>query len=119
MIGYLKAHDLKSIQNKIGILYLLNVMDIVFTLILLKTGFFVEANSFMAPIIDKPIITIMLKVFLVFVLLVILSYRIKDATEFQLRFSNYILNVANLAYLTINLSHIVWSIYSIYLIFFI
>jgi hypothetical protein len=48
MIAFIKNYSLDNIKNKLLMLYILNVTDIVFTLLLLSTGFYMEANGLMS-----------------------------------------------------------------------
>ena len=50
IISVLKTGDLSSIRRKLIALYIFNVTDIVFTLFLVNTGMFLEANTIMAPL---------------------------------------------------------------------
>ena len=102
--------SLTKVKRKLALLFILNVLDIVFTLILLKTGLFKEANFIMAVVIDNPYLALFLKVLLVGVLLFLLSKRIEGANGKQLVYSNYIINVMCVIYILINLSHIMWCI---------
>lgn len=99
-----------KVKRKLAILFMLNVSDIIFTLILLKTGLFKEANFIMAVVVDNPYLSLFLKVLLVGGLLFLLSKRIEKANNKQLVYSNYIINGMCFIYILINLSHIMWCI---------
>lgn len=108
MMNFLKYSSLKTIRKKFLILYLLNIMDIILTLLLLNTGFFVEANKFMLEIVQEPLLCFSIKVIIPGLLLHYIFRRIKKATDKQLRYSNYIINSAIFVYFLINSTHILW-----------
>ncbi len=110
MISYIIDNSYSSIKSKLKILYILNITDIIFTLILLKTGLFKEVNSIMLFIVDSITLSILVKVGLVGFLIYYLIKRMKKATYKQLKISNTIIVVAVFIFLIINLSHIIYSI---------
>jgi hypothetical protein len=108
MISFIKDFSLHSIKLKLLLLYLLNVTDIVFTLILLKTGYFKELNILLVNIVNNPTACVGLKVVLPAILLLYIFIRLKKASEQQLRISNLVINIGISIYVIINLSHFVW-----------
>lgn len=117
MYDLLRKYDLKTVRVKLLIIYILNTLDIVFTLILFPTGLFTEKNIIMINIIKNPFYSIILKVFIVGIFIVLLCIRIKKATKQQLFYSNIIINCCLLCYLFIIFTHIIWSIISLYFFF--
>ncbi|GAA0857563.1 MULTISPECIES: DUF5658 family protein [Clostridium] len=107
---FIKANDYNNLKRKLFLLYFLNVSDIVLTLLLLKTGYFMEANSIMVDIVSSPLLSIFLKVFVVLMLILFLCRRMRHANSKQLFYSNIIICFAVLIYIVINLSHILWII---------
>ncbi|WP_423230048.1 DUF5658 family protein [Clostridium baratii] len=107
---FIKEYSYKNIKKKIQLLYFLNVTDIIFTLILLKTGMFKEANSVMVNIVENQALSIMIKVVIIGLLLYYLVKRMLMATNKQLYISNYIINVALGIYIIINLMHITYIV---------
>lgn len=108
MIAFIKNYNLISIKKKFLLLYLLNVTDIIFTLLLLQTGYFQEVNFFMVKAVESPIISILIKVFMPAVLLTYLYHQIKNADTSQLRVSNIAVNISLTIYTFVNLTHLVW-----------
>lgn len=88
-LKYIKCYTLPNIQRKLILLFILNSLDIIFTLILLSTGLFIEANILMANIIESPIVALGLKFGLIGGLIGLEYKRIVDATEKQLFFIVY------------------------------
>lgn len=108
MISFIKNYNLNSIKVKLILLYILNVLDISLTVLLLRTGFFVEANYFMSSIVTSPLRYILIKILLPAILLICLFIRIKSATQHQLKKSNYCINIITGVYVFIDLSHVLW-----------
>lgn len=67
-----------------------------------------EANPFMIKAVQNLSISFILKIVLPAILLLYLSLRIKKATDYQLKISNIIINIATTAYALINVSHLIW-----------
>ena len=110
IISVLKTGDLDSIRRKLNALYILNVMDILFTICLVNTGMFLEANAVMASLVNnRQILSVIIKVVIPFVLLVWIYQRMKDATAKQLYQSNIIINGCLILYGIINISHVICS----------
>lgn len=108
MITFVKDYTIKSIKNKLIFLYSLNVADIMFTLLLLSTSFFMEANTLMVGVTQSPTISFILKVVLPAILLVYIFFRMQNATVEQLKKSNFLIMGIIALYTLINISHLVW-----------
>jgi membrane-bound ClpP family serine protease len=108
MIAFIKNYNLETIRKKFIILYLLNVADIIFTLLLLQTGYFEEVNLLMVKAVQSPIVSLLLKVILPAILLFYMYCRIKSADASQLKVSNIAVNISLSIYTVVNLSHVVW-----------
>lgn len=83
-------------------------MDVIFTLLLLNTGFYREANFFMIKIVQNTSLSLLLKIILPAVLLIIIYSRMKEAADHQLKISNYFINGITIFYVLINISHFVY-----------
>ncbi|WP_423738980.1 DUF5658 family protein [Clostridium cibarium] len=116
MKSFITGFNLNNIKIKFIILYIFNVTDIFFTLILYKTGYFLEANLFMRPIISDELLSIFVKLTIPAFLLIILNFRIQKATNSELKKSNIIILSILLIYIFINISHLLWILYYIFLI---
>ena len=111
IIYVLKTENLCSIRRKLITLYILNLTDIIFTLFLVNTGMFIEANALMAPVVyNMQILSLIIKISVPLTLLFWVYQRMKKATPKQLHQSNIIIIAWLILYGLINLSHIVWSI---------
>lgn len=108
MLTFIRNDSLEAIRSKLIILYILNVTDIIFTLFLIDTGYFIEANSFMSGVVQSTTGSLLLKAVLPAALILFLYIRFKDAHYKQLKYSNYIINAALGLYVLINLSHVFW-----------
>ena len=47
MISFIEDCNIKNIKTKFILLYILNLTDIIFTLLVLDTGYYIEANILM------------------------------------------------------------------------
>ncbi|MBZ9625370.1 DUF5658 family protein [Clostridium sp. FP2] len=107
LITFIKNYTLRNIKYKLFILYLLNVTDILFTILLLSTGLFLETNFLMTKALQSLSTSFILKIVLPAVLLLCLYIRMKKANETQLKQSNIIINIATSVYLIINFWHLI------------
>ncbi|MDQ0461789.1 hypothetical protein QOZ91_003340 [Clostridium sardiniense] len=110
IIKYIINNSYSSVKSKLKTLYMLNITDIIFTIILLKTGLFKEVNGIMFFIVDSLTLSILVKICLVGVLIYYLIKRMMKATYKQLKISNIIIIVAIFLFLIVNISHIIYSI---------
>ena len=110
MLHDLKSNKLLKLKYKIFSLYLLNVLDILFTLYLLNTGMFIEVNPIMIKIVSNTYISIIVKIVFPALLLLALYIRIQSASLKQLIISHRIINIILIFYTSINISHIICSI---------
>lgn len=92
------------------ILYTLNVTDWIFTLILVNTGYFIEANIFMNYAISNIWLGALLKCILPFFLVLFINNRILSATKKQLSIAKKLIVITIFYYAVINSSHIMWLI---------
>lgn len=110
MIKYIINNSYSSVKSKLKVLYMLNITDIIFTIILLRTGLFKEINNIMICIVNSLTLSILVKVCLVGILIYYLIKRMMKATYKQLKISNIIVIGAIFIFLIINISHIIYSI---------
>lgn len=107
IISIFKNGDLSNIKKKLILLYILNVTDVIFTLFLVNTGMFVEANFLMLQLINEhQLLSLFLKIAIPLILFILVFYRMKEISGKQLYQSNVIITLALLFYCIINLSHI-------------
>jgi hypothetical protein len=114
-MNYLIRHySYTDIRNKMILIYILNVTDIIFTLILCSTGFFMEANPVVAIVTSNTAASLLAKCVIPAILLIYLFIRMRSASEQQLKKANVVIVVLLAFYVLINLSHITWlSVYAI------
>lgn len=108
MITFIKNYCLSNIKDKLLLLYILNITDIIFTLLLVRTGFYMEANALMAKVVQSPSISLAIKIILPALILITVYYRMQKANDQQLKKSNLLINMATALYVIINVSHILW-----------
>ena len=109
MITFIKSYNLDMIKKKFILLYLFNVTDMLFTVMLLRTGYFTEVNVLMVKALQNPFASVLLKVILPAVLLYLIYKEIRDADEIQLKAANIAVNISLTIYALVNISHLVWT----------
>ena len=95
-----------SIPFKLILIYILNISDLLFTLILLQTGYIIEANPIMQPVVSDPILSICYKIILPALLLLYLFERVKQANQKEIFMTHLTLCFLILIYGIINVSHL-------------
>jgi Domain of unknown function (DUF5658) len=105
---FIKDYSLENIKSKLAILYILNLTDIVFTIILVNTGYYFEANFLIANVVKDYTASFLIKVLLPATLLLYIYFRMQKANDYQLRVSNILISLAVGLYATINAFHILW-----------
>lgn len=118
VFSLLKKYDFNSIKYKIITIYILNVLDYMFTKVLLGTGIFTEANFFMNSIMNNLLITILIKIVIPAIVLVGFFYRLNTATKKQIIISNIGIDICLVMYSIIVISHLVWCCLALYLLSF-
>lgn len=108
LFQFLTQYHLPNIKFKLILLYLLNISDIILTLILLKTGLIIEGNPIMAYVIQKKSVTFLFKGVLPGLLFMYLYLRLKSASIHITKLTNYGLILLLGFYLLINSLHLIW-----------
>lgn len=111
MINLFKRYDFDTVKYKFKLIYALNVIDILYTIILLRTGKFFEGNIVMQSIVKNEILSIVLKIGLPLLLIYYLVRRMRDATNKQLIIANIFINFCLILYMITNLLHVFWTIF--------
>lgn len=106
MKSYHIIETYSKIKHKLIALYLLNVTDILFTLLFHNTGHFIELNPIMRKLLEDRIMVLTIKLIVPFGLLLYIEIRLKKASENQLKFANKLLLCLLVFYFIINLMHI-------------
>jgi len=108
MLVFLKDYSLSNIRAKLSGVYILNVLDIVLTLVLQSTGYFTEGNPIMAVFVQSTALAIAVKTALPAVIFILLYNRMKEATDAQLKKSNALIIAVLVLYALINMLHLIW-----------
>lgn len=108
MLYYIKNYSIDCFKYKLSLLYFFNVLDYIFTLILIRTGLFIEANPLMVNVINKFPLSLLIKICLPGFLLIYIFFRMQKAKKHQLIISNTIINGALFGYGMLNLLHLLW-----------
>lgn len=114
IINYIKSTTNTSVKNKLLLLYILNVIDVIFTLILLETDMFSEANVVMRGIVTDPIISLILKIGVLGLLVYFVYNRLDQANQMQLKIGNIFVISAVFLYVAIDIMHIIYLIVYLY-----
>lgn len=103
-----KSQDIKIVKRTFIGVYILNVTDAIFTLLLLNTGLFVEANVFMRKIITNAPLSLSVKILIPLFLMGYVFYRLNHtATTFKVLLVTKIGLFTTLGfYVIINLLHL-------------
>jgi hypothetical protein len=110
-ITTLKNSSITYLKKKLIMLYILNVTDIIFTLFLVNTGYFVESNAVMALFVNNNQLgSLILKLVLPLILICWALFRVKKAAENQLFGANIIITLGLIFYSIINIFHVLWII---------
>lgn len=108
MKSFIINFNLSNIKLKFLLLFLLNFTDIIFTLILIDTGYFIEVNPIMQQFIGNILLSLGIKIIVPALLLILIYYRMQRATFEQLKKSNRLIVIGLTLYTLVNLSHIFW-----------
>ena len=108
LINWLKGYSLNNLRNKLILIYILNVLDWIFTLLLLSTGLFEEANPIMKIVIDDVILSGCAKIILPLILVLFIWSKIKPlgvkAVE-SLKRSNIWISICLIVYMSVCVYH--------------
>ena len=110
MFQFIKQTSLIHIKVRLILLYILNVSDILLTLLLIRTGFIVEANPLMASMIKNNFATFLVKGIIPALLFIYLYYRLQSATPKMIKLTNRCIFVLLGFYFIINCLHLLWFI---------
>ncbi len=108
MISFLKCSSIEGLRNKMIFVFVLNLTDIVFTLILCGTGAFIEANPVAAIFTGSAAAALAAKSLIPAALLTYLYFRLKGASEGQRKKANISIAALLVVYSLINISHLTW-----------
>lgn len=106
MLSFMRDYRLVRLKIKFLIIYMLNVTDIAFTVLLLNTGYYREANTVMIKVVQSQLSSLLVKILMPAFLLLLLYYRMQSANENQLKKSNYLINGMVVFYAMINAFHL-------------
>jgi len=109
MRAFIKDSSFDGIKKKLIIIYILNVIDIMFTRLLLKTGLFGEINIIMQKAVLSATASFWLKIVIPAILVLYVIKRIKNTNQEMLRKANIAFSLLMGMYILIDTSHIVWT----------
>ena len=106
MLSFIKDHSIAALKSKLIALYALNLLDMLFTVVLLSMGGFRELNPIMDRALGSIPSALIVKVALPGAVLLYLYRRLRQAHRDQLRAPNVIIGLLLVGYLLLNLTHL-------------
>ena len=95
-----------SFYKKLGLLYLLNLIDWICTEVLIGSGRFTEANPIMQPVLSGFGSTLLIKGVIPLALIVLCGVLFKLTGEAENKFANVLIIIGIVVYSLVNLWHI-------------
>lgn len=109
-----KSHS--RVYNKLYFLYILNVLDWICTIFLLRTGLFFEANPVANLFIGNYFWGFLIKCLLPLLITMFIAAQLYWLPQNYLKITNVLVNFGLLIYIMINLSHVInFVIYFLYI----
>ena len=102
----LKSANESDVNNIVGLLYFLNIVDWICTEALIGSGHFVEANPVMQPVLENFWLTLLIKGILPLVLILGCALIYKLAEIGRSKTAEMLLTVGIVSYALVNLWHI-------------
>ena len=110
MKNIIKDYNLNGVKKKLIIIYILNVIDIVFTIALIKSGWFAEANGFMQSLVQSTLMSYVVKITIPAILLFYIYMRVKNSDKKTLKMTNIGLLIPLIMYIGVDILHVMYTI---------
>ena len=110
MKDFIKDYNLDGVKKKLIIIYILNVIDIVFTIALIKSGWFTEANGFMQSLVQSTLMSYVVKITIPATILLYIYMRVKNSDEKTLKMTNIGLLIPLIMYIGVDVLHVMYTI---------
>lgn len=107
MFTFFNSSSLDYLRQKLKLLYVLNVTDMIFTYMLLKLPYYHEVNPLLKSSVHSISSMIAIKGLLPFVLLSYIFFRLQQASSPQLKQSNILINSGLVIYSIVNIIHLI------------
>lgn len=98
---------LKNLKNKLYLVYTLNVLDWILTILLLKTGYFYEANPIARTFINNAQLGLIIKCLIPFIMVFIVNHFMHILDFSELKKADMIVSFGLTVYLAITLDHVI------------
>ena len=108
--NFIKTYNLNGIKKKLIIIYILNVIDIVFTIALIKSGWFTEANGFMQSLVQSTLMSYVVKITIPATILLYIYMRVMNSDEKTLKMTNIGLLIPLIMYIGVDVLHVMYTI---------
>jgi len=106
----IKNYNLNGVKKKLIIIYILNVIDIVFTIALIKSGWFTEANGFMQSLVQSTLMSYVVKITIPATILFYIYMRVKNSDKKTLKMTNIGLLIPLIMYIGVDVLHVMYTI---------
>jgi len=110
MENFIKNYNLNGVKKKLIIIYILNVIDIVFTIALIKSGWFTEANGFMQSLVQSTLMSYVVKITIPATILFYIYMRVKNSDKKTLKMTNIGLLIPLIMYIGVDILHVMYTI---------
>ena len=110
MENFIKNYNLNGVRKKLIIIYILNVIDIVFTIALIKSGWFAEANGFMQSLVQSAVMSYVVKITIPATILFYIYMRVKNSDKKTLKMTNIGLLIPLIMYIGVDVLHVMYTI---------
>jgi len=108
--NFIKNYNLNGVKKKLIIIYILNVIDIVFTIALIKSGWFTEANGFMQSLVQSTLMSYVVKITIPATILFYIYMRVKNSDKKTLKMTNIGLLIPLIMYIGVDVLHVMYTI---------
>lgn len=95
-----------GLRYKLYLLYILNILDLIFTWILLSTRKFYEANPIMALIINNYYISFVVKCVIPGIIVWFICRKLKQINDITFLFSNIVASFGVIVYAMVSFNHL-------------
>lgn len=99
-------------KKNLILVYLLNVLDILFTLYLTSTGMFQEANPILKNIVtNNPLLSLIIKIFIPLCIIIYVIYKINKNPNINYKKHNLLIKGLLFFYIGLNILHFFYFIF--------
>lgn len=109
-VRYIKSYKVRDLKIKLVILYILNVIDIIFNLLSIDVNKFFYDGAFIQVVKDINLPTMLIKAGFTLIILLILCINLRSYGDKYLFHSNIIIMFSMISYIFINVANIITEV---------